>query len=178
MKTYTICTNDIFHPAIFPNWDEFKMEYQETHDKEPSESELIEFIDTILNTEIDDVFHEIKLHEKNHGEKYYVVIASVQTWSGIRKGAYIFRSMMDTISTCLQDLDCFTIGFKNGRMSIDGIHHDGQNHFVIRELTEKGEDYEYKYKWDNKRSDFEVYETIFKSSKLSHKVSLFDEIWG
>lgn len=69
----------------------------------------------------------------------YVVLADLGRWSG-RVQAKKFIGGWNEFLSCFNHLDYITIKDVDGRLIVEGSHHDGHDYMEFRELTEKGED--------------------------------------
>lgn len=159
------------------NWDMeeakenfFEVKGYETDD----EYELREFMDEMNSEYLYDEQTNIESHEKWHGEKYYVVLADLGLWDGRQDGGRVFKGLWNAISACFED---FNEIYQDGMLlKVKAIHHDGTNHFEIRELTQKGLEY---YERNNGvKSDRHVHDRLFNNTHFSNHVKLFNEIYG
>lgn len=85
------------------------------------------------------IFEE--LFDRGTGE--YVITGSLGLWDG-RHEVYcdeIFSSLTDAINKTING-DCYVTvkEGKYGKLMVDIAHHDGTNHFEIKELTSKGKE--------------------------------------
>ena len=69
----------------------------------------------------------------------YVVLADLGRWNG-RVQAKKFISSWNEFLSCFNHLDYITIKDVDGRLIVEGSHHDGHDKMEFRELTEKGEE--------------------------------------
>lgn len=79
----------------------------------------------------------------------YVVLADLGRWNGRVKAKkfiggwnYYKKNFngWDEFVSCFSHLDYITIKDVNGRLIVEGSHHDGHDYMEFRELTEKGEE--------------------------------------
>lgn len=156
-------------------WDEI---YEETDGKgeDLSDYDLDMFIAKELGIDYDTELENISWHEKEHGIKTYVVVASLGLWNGTFDGGKIITGMTETIQKCIDNMDYIDIFYKNNQMCIKCVHHDGTNMFYIRELTTAGREYAEKHEWD--MDERTLHQRLFTSSRYSHKVSLFPDMYG
>lgn len=162
-------------------WDAFEkveiaQDYKEERGKVPTDDELNEYIDFIQSNNWDDMMSEIDCYEKHHGVKNYVILARIGTWRGTFDSALVCNGMKEVIFKCCDSCDYITIAYKNNQLKIIGHHHDGTNTFVIRELTQKGTKY-YHNRWFDS-FNYDLCKKLFKSTRLSHMVSIFPKIYG
>ena len=77
----------------------------------------------------------------------FVVLADLGRWNGRVKAKKIISGWNEFLS-CFNHLDYITIKDVNGRLIVEGSHHDGHDYMEFRELTEKGEELaDNPYKW-------------------------------
>lgn len=117
---------------------------------------------------------DIVAHEKAHGSKYYIILATIECWNGSYTGGKIIKGMCNVINACLEDFNAiYTI---DKRLFIKAAHHDGMNHFQIRELVPRGEEYLSRRVFD--MSDRDLHYKLFKNSRYSREVKLFADLYG
>ena len=177
MKKLTIKTkkvNEIWNYDT-SSWDreEGKLEYEENYGETPDEEELDRFIDDTNNMYLDDECNSVEFYEKQHGSKTYVILADLGLWNGRAEGGKIVKGLWNAISKCFEDYN--HVYEYRRRLCVDAIHHDGTNHFQIKELTPKGLEYVENHPY---MSDRELHERLFKDSHYSHEVTLFKTIYG
>lgn len=178
-NNYYIWSNEL--PTDEKVLDEYRKAYAETYGipleevMDIDEYTLDIFIAQELDRDYDDEVSNIRCHEKHHGTKQYVVLASIGKWNGTYDGGKIITGMVPTFQQCAEGLDYVRVYFKNGLLRILGAHHDGINSFRIRELTPAGEQYIENHPF---MDDRELHRVLFNSSKYSHRVSIFHEIYG
>ena len=159
------------------NWDkdEAKKSFFEQYNFYPeSEEELKEFIEKTNQSYLEDGQYEVEYYETLYGPKYYIVIANLGLWYGTTDGGKIILGLWQSIQECFEDFNHVYVEGK--RLKVDAIHHDGTNHFEIRELTDRGVEYWRKHEHD--MGDRELHQRLFNDSHYSHEVSLFKEIYG
>lgn len=156
-------------------WDreEMKLEYEEVHGNIPDEDELEKFIEDTNAMYLDDEYTSVEFYEESHGQKTYVILADLGLWYGHAAGGKIVKGLWNAISKCFEDYN-HIYEYKR-RLCVDAIHHDGANHFQIKELTPKGLEYVENHPYI---SDRELHERLFKDSHYSHEVTLFKTIYG
>lgn len=92
----------------------------------------------------------------------------VGLWHGVYKAGKVgefWKLFYDAIKDC----DYIRIYDENGHLYLTCSHHDGTNHFEIKEVSNKGTEYleRWEYNWGDKRSERDVHTQIFKRySKL------------
>lgn len=99
----------------------------------------------------EDVYNQISFYEDCDWQDFedaygdiinrrrYVVLADMGRWNGRVKAKKIIDGW-DEFVNCFSHLDYFTIKDVNGRLIVEGYHHDGHDYMEFRELTEKGEE--------------------------------------
>ena len=170
MKKHMIWSYNIF------NWDEDEMreQYEECYDETPDEQTLQEYIQDVNNDYLEDVHSEIVFYEKTHGQKMYLVSADLGLWNGRAEGGKVITGLWNAITQCFEDYN--EIYEEGGMLKVTAHHHDGTNFFKIKELTEKGEEFAERHKYD--MSDRELHKKLFNDSHYSRNVKLFKEIYG
>lgn len=113
----------------------------------------------------DDVKYELTQFFKDKTVGFF---GEVGLWHGVYKAGKIgdFWSLFDD---AIKDCAYIKIYDENGHMYLTCSHHDGTNHFEIKEITNKGCDYleKWEYSWGDKRSEQAVHGQIYKRySKL------------
>lgn len=109
----------------------------------------------------EDVYNQISFYEDCDWQDFedayrdiinrrrYVVLADLGRWSGRVKakkfiGGWNYYKKdfngWDEFVNCFSHLDYFTIKDVNGRLIVEGYHHDVHDYMEFRELTEKGEE--------------------------------------
>lgn len=80
--------------------------------------------------------------EKFFNSSTYILQGSFGTWRGREAGGFTFCSFKELERTWSGNYQkTVKIFDKNGEFNISISHHDGTNHFIVRELTEKGVKY-------------------------------------
>ena len=177
MKKLTIKinkVNEIWNSSTY-NWDkeEMKQEYEELNGEIPSEEVLDRFIEDTNDMFLDDERSNVEFYEKQYGAKTYVVLADLGLWNGRAEGGKIIKGLWNAISKCFEDYN--HIYEYRRRLYVDAIHHDGTNHFQIKELTPVGIDYMENHPY---MSDRELHQRLFKDSHYSHEVTIFKKMYG
>lgn len=137
------------------------------------EDELFDFCDTMRSLNYQDLYEEIVFYEKEHGQKDYVVLATIGSWNGTHEGGKIITGMFNVLAMCTEDE--VTLYQEGRKVCITASHHDGTNFFRIKELTKEGE--RYKINHDD-MSDRELHAKLFNDSHLSRHPVIFKEIYG
>ena len=155
------------------NREEMKQEYEEFNGETPNEEELERFIEDTNDMFLDDERSNVEFYEKQHGQKTYIILADLGLWDGRAEGVQIIKGLWNAISKCFEDYN--HIYEYRRRLCVDAIHHDGTNHFQIKELTPKGLEYVENHPY---MSDRELHERLFKDSHYSHEVTMFKKMYG
>lgn len=158
------------------SWDEDEMRgmYEECYEETPSEEILQRYIDDTNHCYLEDVEGEISHYEKTNGQRQYIILADLGLWNGRFDGGDIIVGLWNAISKCFEDYN--EIYEEGGRLKVTAHHHDGTNYFQIKELTERGEEYAERHKWD--MSDRELHQKLFNDSHYSRNVRAFKEVYG
>ena len=67
----------------------------------------------------------------------YLLTGTCGRWNGTVSGGKFIRSVNDLLS-CISHLDYIRIYDKNGHFHIHGCHHDGNDDYELKRLTNKG----------------------------------------
>ena len=98
-------------------------------------------------------------------EGTFVITASLGLWNGIFAGGKVIEgNLWDACCKCFKDYN--KAYFEGKQFKIDACHHDGNNYFTIKKLTEKGEKYYSNHYYD--KSDREMVEVLMNDSHYSH----------
>lgn len=164
---------------IYDNYDLSEKYSDEDIDEEARECGWIDEDEEITDTDrykwrnwLDEVDWENAKAELTDFFKSKTVgfFGEVGLWHGVYKAGQIgefWKLFNDAIE------DCWYWKFydENGHLYLTCSHHDGTNHFEIKEITDEGYDYleRWEYSWGDKRSAQAVYGQIYKRySKLPH----------
>ena len=87
----------------------------------------------------------------------------VGLWHGVYKAGKI-GEFWELFHSAIKDCDYIKIYDENGHMYLTCSHHDGTNHFEIKELTKEGKEYLERWEdnWNDKRAEKEVHNQIYK----------------
>ena len=166
--------NEIWHyDTCAYDKEEMKQEYEDIYEETPDEEELERFIEDTNDMFLDDERSNVEFYEKQHGQKTYIILADLGLWDGRAEGGKIIKGLWNAISKCFEDYN--HIYEYRRRLCVDAIHHDGTNHFQIKELTPKGMDYMENHPY---MSDRELHQRLFKDSHYSHEVTMFKKMYG
>ena len=156
-------------------WDKEEMsrEFEDVYGYTPDEAELDAFIDEENVMHLDVERCNVEYYEKEHDVKTYVILADLGLWNGRAEGGKIIKGLWNAISKCFEDYN--HIYEYRRRLCVDAIHHDGTNHFQIKELTPKGLEYVENHPY---MSDRELHQRLFNDSHYSHEVDMFKTMYG
>lgn len=178
-KTRYIWSN--LHHKAYPNKEEnieSYIEFLNINNKDIpdiiEDSDLDEYIDGCIESDLSILVSEIRHHERTHGEKEYVVIAELSLWNGRQAGGRIIKGLSNAIRQTFEDYN--TIEMKGNRLTTTCIHRDGTNYFEIRELTPRG--VTFKNHSGRTLTDRELHHKLFTDSHCSRNVTMFKEIYG
>lgn len=116
---------------------------------------------------IDDCWDSEKsmLEDFFDGTSRFLLTGTIGRWNGPAEGGFTF-STVDELSRAWEDCDYFELFDENGHLFINASHHDGTNHFEVRQLTEKGIDYERSHPYADLR---QLHSALWKRySRLPH----------
>lgn len=163
------------------DWDrkEMKEVYHEIYDKYPKDDyELENFIESENILHLEDEEANIKYWEKRHGIKNYVIKKDIQLWDGYSTFYNVANGLWNAIRICLngytENSEIYSFG---GILHVIVPHHDGINHFIIKELKEEGDKY-YKKHENDRLGEFKAFENLFSNRHYSVNVKLFKEMYG
>lgn len=178
-KIHEIHNSDIWD--YYKDVDQMRKEFWEnenyTEDKMKNmpDEDVIDLMHEHYSDYWDEVITEIKVHEKNHGQKRYLIIASLGLWNGVHNSYGVTGGLTNAISRCFgRDTNSFNFYQEGKNLILECSHHDGVNTFTIKELTKRGEEiYE---------NNIYMYEPSL-GEKLDKKgyirnVTMFNEIYG
>lgn len=173
-KKNVILTNDF-------NIDDYRKTFaeeegiteEETYER-IHEIKLYEYIDSQINEDLANFYQEVINYEAKHEGKWYVVLASLQSWNGYYAGGNVIKGMMTVVSRCMEDY--YELYHEGKKLFMSATHHDGTNSFKIKELTKEGERYFENHEHD--MSDRELHAKLFNDSHLSRHPTIFKEIYG
>lgn len=111
------------------NWD--------TKEDIPQENilEELDFQNEINFDNFKNEFNDFLSHKNS-----FLLTGTMGTWLGDRKGGFVFDNF-EKLSKCWESCDYIKVYDKNGHLYIDCSHHDGNNHYEIKELTNIGEEF-------------------------------------
>lgn len=135
-------------------WDE--MSFNEQIDWEEVTSELKRFFD----------------------DEEILVIGSVGRWDGTYAAGKVIS--YNELWKCWNDCDYVEIYDEDGHFYINASHHDGNNHFEVKLLTEEGRDYYSRWNenWNDSRSEQEIHTKLAESSCYTHVPHFAREVYG
>lgn len=125
---------------------------------------------------IDELNREISMDELDNffsGNKW-LLKGTIGRWDGPAEGGFIFSSVSE-MSRAWVECDYLRIYDVNGHMYIDCAHHDGNNHFEIKKLTEKGEDYADRHRMDPDRL---IHESLWNNGTRTHLPQFAHKVYG
>lgn len=146
-----------------------------------------ETIDDIPNSE---VWEEMSFNEqiewedvKSELENFFddeeiLVIGSVGRWDGTYSAGKVIS--YDQLWKCWDGCDSMEIYDEDGHMYINASHHDGNNHFEVKLLTEEGIKYYSRWNenWNDSRSEREIHKRLAESSCYTHIPHFAREVYG
>lgn len=124
-------------------------------------------------------WEDAKSELKNFFEdKEILVIGTVGRWNGTYSAGKVIS--YNELHKCWSDCDYVEIYDEDGHMHINASHHDGNNHFEVKILTEKGRDYYSRWNenWNDSRSEQEIHTKLAENSKYTHIPHFAREVYG
>lgn len=138
--------------------------------------EVEETLDELYTMCWDCLKEVINDHEEECGKKLYVVVARIGRWDGTHDGGKVIYGLWNAIQDMRNDMDDFEIHYDGFQLKATGIHHDGQNTFMIRELTEEGVRFYEKNK--DALSPRELHNKLFYSRHKSKQTRFLYNCYG
>lgn len=161
------------------NFDEWKEAYREMCENneieiegEISDDAVWQYRSDCLNDEWDMIKYDLERHFENG---YFVIVADLGRWNGTFPGGKVVNGYEGVAETwrCndYYGIEIYEL-LKGGQweMHVEGHHHDGTDHFVVKRLTDKGVDYYEKHEYDI--DDRILHKRLFTNSKYSHHINL------
>ena len=157
---------------LFDNYDgydfeEIKSDLSEMYpDKEITDVMVWDNINLLEDIYYKDMEMEL---ENIFGNNKIIALGTCGTWRGNHSAAKIFNDFQHALRTCTKDCDYIKVEYDKRHIYVTATHHDGTNSFELKILTEKGEMYydNWCYGNDNKKTEYDILNTIFNSSKYS-----------
>ena len=82
-------------------------------------------------------------------DKEVLIVGTLQLWNG-KVNIADFGEFEYLYCKAIKDCDYLIIYEENGHFYLDCTHHDGKNHFEIREITDKGREYIARWNYSNR----------------------------
>lgn len=123
------------------NDDEYIEVYRECNDLEQdaevSDEDLWDFIYDCQDQDWDDLFRNLKYSD--FADIPCVITGTLGLWNGRPEIEPVCcNDLASAIRKCCNKMDYIIIEQINGHLELQGIHHDGINHFEIHLLNERG----------------------------------------
>jgi len=138
----------------------------------PTDNQVYASMSLDTETDWEDAQYELKKHLGKFD--MFLVVGSSGTWQGPRSGGKFCKNlqeMMQCVSACEQ----YELYDRNGRLCIEGSHHDGHNSFEVKALTERGRAYAERMGYDNCR---ELHKTLWDWNLYTKDIHFSHEVWG
>lgn len=130
-----------------------------------------------FNEQIDweEVTNELK---RFFDDEEILVIGSVGRWDGTYAAGKVIS--YNELWKCWNDCDYVEIYDEDGHFYINASHHDGNNHFEVKLLTEEGIKYYSRWNenWNDSRSEQEIHTKLAESSRYTHIPHFAREVYG
>lgn len=116
--------------------------------------------------------------ENFFGDEEILVIGTVDRWDGTYAAGKVIS--YDELHKCWAECDYVEIYDEDGHMHINASHHDGNNHFEVKLLTEEGIKYYSRWNenWNDSRSEREIHTRLADSSLYTHIPHFAREVYG
>ena len=125
------------------NWDWDYEEDVTVPEPNIEDPEVQDWIDDTLRLRYEDFFYQLP-------NITCILYGTVGTWLGPREGGGI-DNLKNLIEKATQDYNKIIYDEKNGIIEIIAVHHDGRNHWAVKALTKKGEEYWQNHYYDDPR---------------------------
>lgn len=137
---------------------------------EPTDSEVWEELNFQDSVNCDVFMEELERFIYGH---YFILQGTIGTWCGVKGGGFIFSSINE-LCTAWNDCDYLEFYDENGHLYIRCSHHDGDNYYEIKMLTQKGEEYHSNHYYDDNRT---LHNRLMKSP-FSVLPNFANKVWG
>ena len=128
-----------------------------------------EFIQNILNFEMEDIWSEWVASMKQLLSGALLIISGIVTrWDGRHRVAVVCDSF-EELSKAWRDCDYIKVFIEDGTLQIKCTHHDGTNYFTIKRVTLAGQAYLDEHEDD---AGPDTYEVILDNPKYSTNVGM------
>lgn len=106
-------------------------------------------IESEVNFEDEDEWEkaEIQLSTFVKESNTLLLTGVIGTWQGQFRGGFFFDTL-EELFKAWEDCDYVEIYEENGHLYVNCSHHDGNNDYEIKELTNKGSEYRDNHEWD------------------------------
>lgn len=147
-------------------------ENPEDKDWAPSDTEVFDEMQFETDHDWEDQEYELKKHLADFDK--FLVLGSCGTWQGPRSGGK-FCNGLHEIMQCISACDIYELYDRNGRLCIEGDHHDGHNSFEVKALTRKGFELAQRECFENYHS---LHEKLWNSNLYTKDLHFAHEVWG
>ena len=147
-KTRTIYSN-FYAEENYNAAKDFLMETYE-NPEDITEDDIWEEYNNILDLNWHD--EKVMLETMFDGNNRFVLMGTIGRWDGPAEGGFTF-STVEELSLAWEGCDYIHLYDENGHFFVEAAHHDGTNHYEIRQLTEAGIQYEIDHRWDMSPKD-------------------------
>ena len=163
-------------------YDEARNFFLEEYGEEPTDEQVYQYIADNESFAWDNMLEELTPLLSSQ----VIVSGSIGRWNGTHTGAGIESEynlpkwakdslLCYILSTYGKDCDYFKISLEHGAICISCSHHDGNNYFEIRNLSEKGRkaysDWEYEERF-TKYSEADFMDKLVRSRVYTERIKL------
>lgn len=133
-------------------------------DETPTDGQIWEWRYEFSQTDWEDAWYELREFFEGKTVGFF---GEVGLWHGVYKAGKI-GNFEQLFYRAIKDCDYMKFTDENGHLYLTCSHHDGTNHFEIREITHEGNEYLDRWEWgDDNRTEEYVHNQIYKRySKL------------
>ena len=124
--------------------------------------------------ELDDLIDDV---ENNNSGAAWIAGGSVGRWNGTHHGYKMFNSFKKMVYCILQDCAYVKVYIENGKLFVQGTHHDGTISMECKLVNGRGwnvyNGWNYGYsKTLNGASEYDVLEKVFNNNLFSKKIAV------
>ena len=138
--------------SLYERYEDTKEFLFDEYGEEPTDAEIWDIIcsDDALDAEI--AMRELK---KFFSEGTYIAFGSIGRWNSCRIGWEVFTDFEKEFYKLVKDCDYIKIYEEDNHFFIDCSHHDGNNSYEIKKLTDRGIQYydNWNYSWNDSRDN-------------------------
>lgn len=172
--------------VIYDNYDSIDM-YNEVrvYLEENSDEQIKPITEEDIWTEIDFLMRETWSDELDRLKSWFagcelLVMGNAGRWDGCYTAGDVFEDFETAFYKMTTDCIYWKIWDENGHLYLKCTHHDGNNFFEVKCLTEKGSDIleTWEYDYNDKRSEEQIHNNIWNCNIYSRLPHFAHNIYG